>query len=183
MFNKNEKAKWADLLAQVQEGKHKKKMDPVDKDELKGDHEDRDDKDIDNDGDVDSSDKYLHKRRKAVSKAIKKDSKDVETEVSEVKKESTKWPVYTRIMEKRDMHYKGATDPQAADDNYSQGAKDFVVQHDPNRQPEDYVDINKVVDMNKADMEKNLPGKSANRPNDKKDGQPKADTPEGKDKL
>ena len=29
---------------------------------------DRKDKDIDNDGDVDSSDKYLHKRRKAVSK-------------------------------------------------------------------------------------------------------------------
>ncbi len=32
---------------------------------------DRKDKDIDNDGDVDSSDKYLHKRRKAISKAIK----------------------------------------------------------------------------------------------------------------
>ena len=34
---------------------------------------DRKDKDIDNDGDVDSSDKYLHKRRKAISKAIKKE--------------------------------------------------------------------------------------------------------------
>ena len=31
---------------------------------------DRKDKDIDNDGDVDSSDEYLHKRRKAVSKAV-----------------------------------------------------------------------------------------------------------------
>lgn len=30
------------------------------------------DADIDNDGDVDSSDKYLHKRRKAISKAIAK---------------------------------------------------------------------------------------------------------------
>lgn len=30
----------------------------------------REDKDIDNDGDVDKSDKYLHKRRKAISKAI-----------------------------------------------------------------------------------------------------------------
>ena len=28
--------------------------------------DDRKDKDIDNDGDVDSSDKYLHKRRKAI---------------------------------------------------------------------------------------------------------------------
>ena len=34
---------------------------------------DRKDKDIDNDGDVDSSDEYLHKRRKAVSKAIAKE--------------------------------------------------------------------------------------------------------------
>ena len=34
--------------------------------------DDRKDKDIDNDGDVDSSDKYLHKRRKAISKAVAK---------------------------------------------------------------------------------------------------------------
>ena len=53
-----------------------KKMDPVDKDELKGKHSDRDDKDIDNDGDVDGSDKYLHKKRKAVSKAIDGDEKE-----------------------------------------------------------------------------------------------------------
>lgn len=32
----------------------------------------REDADIDNDGDVDKSDKYLHKRRKAISKAMKK---------------------------------------------------------------------------------------------------------------
>ncbi len=45
-------------------------VDPVNKKELKGKHKDRKDKDIDNDGDVDASDKYLHKRRKAVSKAM-----------------------------------------------------------------------------------------------------------------
>ena len=45
-------------------------MDPVDKKELKGKHKDRDDKDIDNDGDTDSTDKYLHKRRKAISKKM-----------------------------------------------------------------------------------------------------------------
>jgi hypothetical protein len=32
----------------------------------------KEDSDIDNDGDVDKSDKYLHKRRKAISKAMKK---------------------------------------------------------------------------------------------------------------
>jgi len=52
---------------EVVEKKHKK-PDPVDDKELKGTHADRDDKDIDNDGDVDSSDEYLHKRRKAISK-------------------------------------------------------------------------------------------------------------------
>jgi hypothetical protein len=47
-----------------------KKLDPVNHKELKGDHADRKDKDIDNDGDVDKSDKYLHSRRKKVSKII-----------------------------------------------------------------------------------------------------------------
>ena len=72
----------------VLEAMKKKKMDPVDADELKGDHEDRDDKDIDNDGDTDKSDVYLHNRRKAISKASK--GKEVETtesvDVDEAKK-------------------------------------------------------------------------------------------------
>ena len=49
------------------------KLDPVNKKALKKDFDDRKDKDIDNDGDVDDSDKYLAKRRKAVSKAIAKE--------------------------------------------------------------------------------------------------------------
>ena len=47
-----------------------KKLDPVNHKELKGKHAERKDKDIDNDGDVDGSDKYLHMRRKKVSKII-----------------------------------------------------------------------------------------------------------------
>ena len=47
------------------------KLDAVNKTAVKKKFDDRKDKDIDNDGDVDASDKYLHKRRKAVSKAIK----------------------------------------------------------------------------------------------------------------
>ena len=50
--------------------KNEDKLDPVNKNAVKKKFDDRKDKDIDNDGDVDSSDKFLHKRRKAVSKSI-----------------------------------------------------------------------------------------------------------------
>src|SRR6056300_948237 len=53
------------LWQEVLEGK--KKLDPVGKA----------DADIDNDGDVDSSDEYLHKRRKAIGKAMKKEEVEV----------------------------------------------------------------------------------------------------------
>ena len=56
--NKNNKSDDGDGLDAVQPKAVKKKF------------KDRKDKDIDNDGDVDDSDKFLHKRRKAVSKAI-----------------------------------------------------------------------------------------------------------------
>jgi len=46
-------------------------LDPVNKDAVKKKFDNRKDKDIDNDGDVDSSDKYLHTRRSAISKNIK----------------------------------------------------------------------------------------------------------------
>ena len=47
-------------------------LDKVDKKAVKKKFKDRKDKDLDNDGDVDSSDKFLHKKRKAISKAIDK---------------------------------------------------------------------------------------------------------------
>tara|TARA_X000000950_G_scaffold178145_1_gene216213 strand:+ start:230 stop:880 length:651 start_codon:yes stop_codon:yes gene_type:complete len=55
---------------------NEKKLDPVNPKALKKDFDDRKDKDIDNDGDVDSSDKYLAKRRKAVAKAMKSDKNE-----------------------------------------------------------------------------------------------------------
>jgi hypothetical protein len=74
MFPKNPFNSPDDLVKAVTEimtGKAKKEaLDPVDAKALKGSHADRKDKDIDNDGDVDSSDKYLHNRRKAVKKAM-----------------------------------------------------------------------------------------------------------------
>ena len=63
-----------------------KKLDPVNPKAVKKKFDDRKDKDIDNDGDVDSSDKYLHKRRKAISNAIKSEdlAKDDEKSVGKV---------------------------------------------------------------------------------------------------
>ena len=75
------------ILAVWQEAaKKQEKLDPVGKE----------DDDVDNDGDVDSSDKYLAKRRKAISKAIKKDEgamkrgKDLDTFKPKPKKEEVK---------------------------------------------------------------------------------------------
>ena len=45
----------------------------------------QEDKDIDNDNDVDNTDEYLHKRRKAIRKAMKKRMKNEEVEVAEAK--------------------------------------------------------------------------------------------------
>ena len=73
----------------------KEGLDPVDKKELKGDHKDREDKDIDNDGDVDDSDEYLHKRRKAVKKSIDGEEDDDKKEDA---KESL-WDRYKAIQE------------------------------------------------------------------------------------
>ena len=48
-------------------------LDKVDTDKVEpeDDFEDREDKDIDNDGDTDDSDKFLHKKRQAITKAVK----------------------------------------------------------------------------------------------------------------
>jgi len=60
-------------LKNVSETVIDEKLDPVNKKAVKKDFDDRKDKDIDNDGDVDSSDEYLHKKRKAISKSMKKE--------------------------------------------------------------------------------------------------------------
>lgn len=155
--------KMAQALSQMDEAS---KMDPVDHKQLKGTHAQRKDKDIDNDGKVDKSDEYLHNRRKAISKAMKKESND-DTRMGTItvnsdeerkkraqayrdkkgkaevtmntgttgdkkgasmeQKESALPPVYARILEKRDMHYKGAMKQQPMDDNLpGAGAKKMV---------------------------------------------------------
>jgi hypothetical protein len=53
-------------------------LDPVNPKAVKKKFVNRKDKDIDNDGDVDDSDKYLHKKRKAISKAVKNESEELD---------------------------------------------------------------------------------------------------------
>ena len=69
----------------------KKKLDPVNDKENDKEFKDREDKDIDNDGDVDSSDEFLHKKRAATDDAIdggkkpaKKEAVEPEPEEDEV---------------------------------------------------------------------------------------------------
>lgn len=70
------------IMERVALALEKKKLDKVDPEQLKGDFEDREDKDIDNDGDVDDSDEYLHNRRKAIMKAMKKESVNLDEKVN-----------------------------------------------------------------------------------------------------
>ena len=62
-----------------------KNLDPVNPVAVNKKFKNRKDKDLDNDGDTDSSDEYLHKRRKAISKAMKKEhhQKDADGNVVE----------------------------------------------------------------------------------------------------
>ena len=82
-------------------------MDPVNKDAVKKKFADRKDKDIDNDGDVDSSDKFLHKRRAAISKAVKNEELGKEDE-SKVKK------IIGKLKKASDAHAGQAKDLQKA---------------------------------------------------------------------
>ena len=86
--NTNDKSDDGEGLDKVQPKAVKKKFD------------DRKDKDIDNDGDVDSSDEYLHKRRKAISKATKE-----ETDLEEEKTVAD----YNELIKKHTDAYKNAS--------------------------------------------------------------------------
>jgi hypothetical protein len=97
---------WGDAYASIYE----KKLDPVGSE----------DGDVDNDGDKDSSDEYLMKRRKAIGKAMgKKDMKETYTVTAADKKGNTKaYQNYKAGMKKKD----GSPMYKAAD-HMKEGAK------------------------------------------------------------
>ena len=93
----NADIKWLTMLAKnrlrnimSKDGRVSEAMDPVKPKQLKKDYDDRADEgdgDIDNDGDEDDSDEYLHKRRQAISKAVKKVKESLEVSEDVVKLE------------------------------------------------------------------------------------------------
>ena len=100
-----------------------KNLDPVNPMAVKKKFKDRKDKDIDNDGDTDSSDKYLHKKRKAISKAMNKEhlEKDADGKVIEHEEttpssvEEGKKGLYANIHAKRE---RGESPAKPGDKDY-----------------------------------------------------------------
>lgn len=128
----------------MKKGLYNSKLDPVDKKELKGKHADRDDTDIDNDGDTDSTDKYLHKRRKAISKNVKGGKDEVEMNPTKKKDkgapnadamaEDTLPTVYARILEARkhdDKALKGSEPGEGMSPMAKKVKKDMEVELKP----------------------------------------------------
>ena len=121
-----------------------KKLDPVNDKENDKKFKDREDKDIDNDGDVDSSDEYLHKKRAATDDAIdaeddeeKKDikknpkTKDAKAEISKIESVNTHeaFIAMWSDLEEAINQKKGATAPEAIDSKESPKSKEFIAKH------------------------------------------------------
>ena len=115
-----------------------KKLDPVDDAANDKKFKDRKDKDIDNDGDVDSSDEYLHNRRAKVDDAIdggKKPAKKEEEEKDPKKKvaKSPKTAEISKIGEDFVAMLEASllekAEPEAIDDKESPKGKEFIAKH------------------------------------------------------
>ena len=131
-----------------------KKLDPVNDKENDKKFKDRKDKDIDNDGDVDDSDEYLHNRRAKVDNEIdggekpadnagdEKDDKkkkdknprtsDKTAEISKIGEKVTTKEDFDALwcaMEEAVNQKKGATPPEGMDDKESKSGKDFKAMH------------------------------------------------------
>ena len=99
---------------------NEKNLDPVNPVAVNKKFKNRKDKDLDNDGDTDSSDEYLHKRRKAISKAMKKEhhQKDADGNVVEHDGEEideAKKGLYANIHAKRK---RGESPAKPGDEDY-----------------------------------------------------------------
>ena len=152
-----------------------KKLDPVNDKENDKKFKDRKDKDIDNDGDVDSSDEYLHKRRAATDDAIdggkkpadnaddkkKKDknpkTSDSTAEISKIESVSTKESfelLWDAIEEAAINQKKGATEPEKMDSKASGKEKEFVAKHPVDSK--DHDDMEKIEEPKERKVKKEM---------------------------
>ena len=144
-----------------------KKLDPVDDAENDKPFAKRKDKDIDNDGDVDSSDEYLHKKRAATDDAIDGGKKPADNakddkkkkpvagnkggktaEISKIESVTTKesFDALWAAIEEAVNQKKGATPPEGMDDKESPKSKEFKAKHT--------VDVKSHDDMEKIEEPK-----------------------------
>ena len=185
-------------LEVVSEKKHVKKeqdkLDPVNDKENDKKFKDRKDKDIDNDGDVDGSDEYLHKKRKATDDAIdggekpadnaddgeeKDDKKKVAAnkkgktaEISKIGERNVKKEDIDQLLDALDEAQKASAKPKGdeaekMDDKDSPKAKEMKKDHDES-EAEHEKHQEKAVD---ATVKAGQAGKEApKRPGDNKAG-------------
>ena len=107
-------------------------IDKVDPKAAKKKFKDRKDKDIDNDGDVDDSDEYLHKRRQAVGKAMKKDKPagnngEKKAEISKIGEAAEE--LLDMLESAAKAQKANATEPEDIMDKESEKSKQFAMAH------------------------------------------------------
>ena len=95
--------------------KKQEKLDPVGKE----------DGDIDNDGDKDSTDKYLAKRRKAISKAIKKEETDLEEGPFSSKSSKIQTKVAPAVKTFKDKGKKSKSKKEEVEESYEIGTDEY----------------------------------------------------------
>jgi hypothetical protein len=142
-------------------------LDKVDPKAAKKKFKDRKDKDIDNDGDVDDSDEFLHKRRKAIGKAMKKDkpvgnSGEKKAEISKIGEAAEE--LLGMIESAAKAQKSNATEPEGIMDKESPKSKQFAKDHEKSDKKieDNYEDgVKKTTEAGKATK-----AKSGKRPQD-----------------
>lgn len=153
---------------EVHEGscmKEKKELDPVNDKENDKPFAKRKDKDIDNDGEVDSSDEYLHKRRAATDDAIDdKEKKKKNSAVKQNPKTSDNKAEISKIgeafeelwaqIEEAVNQKKDATAPEAIDSKASGKEKEFVAKHPIDAK--DHDELEKIEEPKERKLKKEM---------------------------
>lgn len=146
-------------------------IDPVDDKANDKKFKDRKDKDIDNDGDVDSSDEFLHKRRAAIDNEKDGGEKPAETDkepkkkkkgsnpktddkTAEISKIGETFEIMWAEIEEALNQKKGATEPEKMDDKESPKGKEFKAKHSVDVKSHD--DMEKIEEPKKREVKKEM---------------------------